>query len=320
MTWAVAPYANSETSIAMTATTATDVSGGVEYYFDETSGHAGSSDSGWQSSPDYQDTGLNPGTQYTYHVKARDPFYNEGAYSNPVTVTASYGPAPGALLHLKADAGVITDSVGVLTWQDQSGNSNHASRSFGDPQLVTAALPGGNRQVVRFNGSDVFLLADSAALRTTEISVYAVLTVTPADRAEYFGNYSNAINWGYGFSMGTMPDRTIHNGTYAGTPPPDYNDWWSPAVPGADPYHIITNTISKTGLIKKTYADGALLGSTSITNFAYNSDTIACVGSLLGWDLFTFEGDFAEILVYPSVSESQRTQVEQYLRDKYMQP
>jgi hypothetical protein len=45
------------TKITMTATTASDISG-VEYYFTETSGNPGGSDSGWQDSPVYTDGGL----------------------------------------------------------------------------------------------------------------------------------------------------------------------------------------------------------------------------------------------------------------------
>jgi hypothetical protein len=55
--------------LTMTASTATDPSG-VEYYFTCTAG--GGNDSGWQDSEVYTDTGLTPGTQYTYTVKSRD--------------------------------------------------------------------------------------------------------------------------------------------------------------------------------------------------------------------------------------------------------
>ncbi|MHC4648311.1 MAG: SUMF1/EgtB/PvdO family nonheme iron enzyme, partial [Planctomycetota bacterium] len=74
MTWSVTPYGASSTSIAMAATTATDVSG-VEYYFECTAG-AGH-DSGWQDSINYVDSGLQPDTSYTYRVKASDKSSNQ---------------------------------------------------------------------------------------------------------------------------------------------------------------------------------------------------------------------------------------------------
>jgi alpha-N-acetylglucosaminidase len=85
-TWASAPSADSQSAISMTATTGTDASGPVEYYFDETSGNPGGTDSGWQRSPNYTDDGLNPNTQYTYTVQMRDsvsPTVNVGTVSPP---------------------------------------------------------------------------------------------------------------------------------------------------------------------------------------------------------------------------------------------
>jgi hypothetical protein len=88
MTWATEPYATGTTSITMIATTATDPSG-VEYYFDETSGTSGGSDSGWQDSASFTDTGLNADTTYTYRVQARDKSANQNmtAWSSELSIT-----------------------------------------------------------------------------------------------------------------------------------------------------------------------------------------------------------------------------------------
>ncbi|MHC4498486.1 MAG: fibronectin type III domain-containing protein, partial [Planctomycetota bacterium] len=95
MTWASVPVATGPTSISMTATTATDVSD-VEYYFEETTGNPGGSDSGWQDSPIYEDTGLNDLTEYTYTVIARDKSgnQNETAPSTAESATTEDGTAP----------------------------------------------------------------------------------------------------------------------------------------------------------------------------------------------------------------------------------
>ncbi len=79
------PAADSTVQISMTASTATDNGfGSVEYYFDETSGNSGGTDSGWQSSSSYSDAGLSANTQYTYKVKSRDSVStpNETAFSS----------------------------------------------------------------------------------------------------------------------------------------------------------------------------------------------------------------------------------------------
>jgi hypothetical protein len=90
MTWATAPYATGDSSISMTATTATDASG-VEYYFTCVAG--GGNDSGWQDSTLYEDTGLTPDTQYTYTVTARDKSagQNTTAASSGASATTDAG-------------------------------------------------------------------------------------------------------------------------------------------------------------------------------------------------------------------------------------
>jgi hypothetical protein len=91
-TFAVAPAADSDTAISMTATTGSDASPPVEYFFDETSGNPGGTDSGWVTNPVYNDTGLDPNTQYTYTVQMRDSLANTGTASAPANATTD--PAP----------------------------------------------------------------------------------------------------------------------------------------------------------------------------------------------------------------------------------
>ena len=52
-------------------------SGELLYHFDETSGNPGGTDSGWQESSSYTDTGLSADTKYTYRVQARDKSANQ---------------------------------------------------------------------------------------------------------------------------------------------------------------------------------------------------------------------------------------------------
>jgi hypothetical protein len=94
MTWAVAPMAAESSSISMTATTGYDKNG-VEYYFACSAG--GGHDSGWQDSPTYTDTGLQPQTEYTYQVRARDRSanQNETGWSSPASATTG-----GAVVYL----------------------------------------------------------------------------------------------------------------------------------------------------------------------------------------------------------------------------
>lgn len=70
MEWWTEPYATGSASIRMVAGTASDNSGYVEYFFECTAG--GGHSSGWQISPQYEDTGLSWLTTYSYRVKVRD--------------------------------------------------------------------------------------------------------------------------------------------------------------------------------------------------------------------------------------------------------
>lgn len=89
MEWAISGEPRvTDSNITMTAATATDaVSPPVGYYFECTTDDRVSSD--WQASPSYTTPKLNPYTQYTFRVKARDsyPFLNETEWSNEVSVT-----------------------------------------------------------------------------------------------------------------------------------------------------------------------------------------------------------------------------------------
>ncbi len=91
MTFASAPSADSDTAISMTATTASDPSGPVEYQFDETTGGPGATDSAWQTSTSYTDSGLTASTQYTYNVQARDSVGNTTTASTNASATTNAG-------------------------------------------------------------------------------------------------------------------------------------------------------------------------------------------------------------------------------------
>lgn len=87
MTWKVEPYAASATSVSMTATTASDDSGGIQYEFEINEPNVGVYTSGWRADPNYTLTGLNPAGPYCFRVKARDVFDNETGWSDAVCVS-----------------------------------------------------------------------------------------------------------------------------------------------------------------------------------------------------------------------------------------
>jgi hypothetical protein len=139
-TWAIVPYATSATSISMRATPASDPSG-VEYYFDCTGG--GGNDSSWRSNPTYEDTGLQPGTQYTYTVKVRDKSSptpeerNETGVSTAESATTQDGtpPAPNPATWASMPSADDEHSVSMTatTGSDSSGVQYYFEETSSNP-------------------------------------------------------------------------------------------------------------------------------------------------------------------------------------------
>ena len=91
--WEQIPYVPVEGTASMEAVVATDP-GGVEYYFEETTGNPGGDDSGWQDSSFYTDTSLTPGTDYCYRVQYRDKStaQNAGEWSQQICLSDDAAP------------------------------------------------------------------------------------------------------------------------------------------------------------------------------------------------------------------------------------
>ncbi len=105
------PEASGGSSIIMTAATASDASTPIVYYFqcNTTGGHS----SGWQLSPVYEDTGLEPNTPYGYQVMARDAAGNSTGLSNAVQATTTSGGPIAHNLNTDQWYGSIQDAIGA---------------------------------------------------------------------------------------------------------------------------------------------------------------------------------------------------------------
>jgi len=129
-TFAFFPQATGVSSIIMSATTGADVTGPVEYFFDETTG--GGSDSGWITSDTYEDTGLADNTEFTYTVTMRDDLGNEGGTSAPASATTE----------LDCQLAPVPNVVGLLSGAaDALLNANHVSG--GSTASVNDSSPAG---------------------------------------------------------------------------------------------------------------------------------------------------------------------------------
>ncbi len=233
-----------------------------------------------------------------------------------MALVSSASAAP--VLWLKADAGVISDTQGVATWEDQSATGNDAIRVKGTMQAATRMFPIGEKNVIRFN-KDGFFSLDTASLRLADLTVCAVVEQTEAERRVYFSTYSNAVNWGYGVNL-DMEGSGTRAFTSAGSQA-TISDWWT-AGPSAG-MHLLTTTISSTLGTKSIYADGALLGGpVAVPGISYYDAETASIGTLgqLDIDYFFFRGDIAEIIILSGTDVQEIAGCEEYLMNKYFIP
>lgn len=194
-----------ETEVSMTASSASDVNG-VEYYFTETSGNPGGSDSGWQDSPSYIDIGLNPATQYTYTVVARDksPQQNTTGASDPASATTD---GVGPLDHFAISAIGATQTVGVpingitITAQDAF---NNTITSF-----TSTVAYGGSAGITGTSANFVDGVLGGVSLTPTLVGSNRTLTVTDGsshDGLSAFKVQSAYDNWSSGSFVNSFID------------------------------------------------------------------------------------------------------------------
>ena len=193
-TWAVKPIAVDNSSITMTATTATDPAG-VEYFFHNLTiaGH----DSGWQNSSTFVDTGLNSNTAYAYQVKTRDKsiFQNTGLYSVAVAATTLKGPpatATGVTIGLTSTSVVQNGSIsgsGTLLGVNNGTISYYWAMEI--PGATSFQKVGNGLTVSLVNGSAT--IANFTGIPTDMVGNYAAEVVIDSSPAK--GLVSNVVNY-----------------------------------------------------------------------------------------------------------------------------
>ncbi len=234
----------------------------------------------------------------------------------------------GALqLWLKADAGVVTNGSGkVSQWQDQSGNSNHASQATAtmQPALVAAAGLNG-AAAIRFNGiqdntnGSILSATNQVGLSNamTAFTVYGALSTV---------NTTNIL-WDIGApgQNGAVRASTIVGGDLAfwfwGT------NFSLPLPIATNSYRLETDRLD-TNLNALDVFDVTPSGATNFS-LSISGATNAGAGYFVGGvnpslpgvgGSRCFNGDVAEWLVFNgSLIDSDRLAVAGYLQEKYFQ-
>ena len=226
-------------------------------------------------------------------------------YDFVVDVTLAENNVDSELVHARIEAR-------TAHWEDRA--YPRAVEFHGKPQVITDAIH--DRPAIRFAKNAYAMLGDSAQLRLATFTITAVVKYVEGQGGparSIYNNYDNPINWGKGVSLQLMESGVVYFFTTAGTPE-SYGQLYSTERlrPG---FHIITVTYTPED--KRIYANGKLIGAGKSKGLDYGSGTKAAIGALreFGQD---FEGDIAEVAVFPGVDTSRRTTFESALGQKYM--
>ncbi|MFM2171482.1 MAG: hypothetical protein RI957_1711, partial [Verrucomicrobiota bacterium] len=157
--WDQPPKANSSSAITMTASpgeVASGQTGGtIEYQFTETTGNPGATSSAWQTSRSYTDTGLQPGTNYSYTVSIRAG----------TLATSASAPASATTPSASFAQTITVDATELFTLQSGSGykavtNLGTFDAATADKLVVVIAAENANNDHyaltgVRYNGKQM---------------------------------------------------------------------------------------------------------------------------------------------------------------------
>lgn len=248
MSFSTLPFNASTSSIAMTASFASDTHGPVEYYLDFTgspSSGTGGTDSGWQASRSYTDTGLLTNEQYCYRAWARDNAASPNLTTpSPVSCTyTSQAPPSGVVFgvvtstSIEASATAAPDNValdmsGLLIrnatagtdsgWKQNNTPWNSAGLTPATAYTFNAQARNGDGDATANSASGVrYTLANPPAVNslTTASSSEIEVKLHPngnGSQAEYFiDNTTAGTNSGWinstSWVSGGLPCNTSHN-------------------------------------------------------------------------------------------------------------
>jgi RHS repeat-associated protein len=266
----------------------------------------------------------------TIVTQPTDQTVSQGSDATFVVVTDIVEPqlpsvSSGALkLWLKADAGVVTSDGRISEWRDQSSNNNHAFQSDTNQQpiLISSAVPTSFRRVVRFDGIQSSTLGDYMQA-TGDVGLDAGFTAflfynpfhsEPDEQVPCMIGEVNEVSATRGYymrSFTSIPDEMAF-GAWA-------NDYGSEFSIPTNTYRIWTLRLDQDMSQLDFYdTDNSSDFSTSVETDGFETPSAGYYLGGLGEATRNFKGDIAEVIYYQgSLSEPDRIEVEDYLRQKY---
>jgi hypothetical protein len=250
-----------------------------------------------QTSKDYYTGALGSSTYYRRAVNSGGcpTVYTASSFINFNACNGPGGVASDITLWLRGDTGAVTSSGAVTTWQDQSGNEKHATKSLGAP--VISANGGNFHPTVVFDGNSGFdtdslmieqmfiVLKPSASVSSiTNFQVLGRKNHSNSSRARVLGFGNKTVIASSDSSAFASADRIRINGK-------------TNTTLSTSSFNIISIDAENKGGVKDVYKLGQKSSGTSYDNL---------------------NGEIAEIICYSSKKTGvELAKIESYLSVKY---
>ncbi len=201
---------------------------------------------------------------------------------------------------------ITPNGTSVGTWQDLSGQVNHANQPFGGQQPTVQTVSG--RKVVRFDGIDDRMDLDYNQFADVEYPMSGFVVLRTSDASGHvlgFGSSSAGFITTYGSGLyldgGSAWYKANSNGSglrFSGGPIADGQ------------FHLMSWTAADAS--SSIYQDGTLISTSAaaITAYAYSRSTLgASDGSAAGAERDPWAGDLAEIRIYGLLLNTEQREV-----------
>ena len=237
-------------------------------------------------------------------------------------------PTNNLVVWLKADTGVNTQppssAVAVYGLADQAPGGTHGATlaTGASTELRQAAFPNGQHAVVHFGGTGGFILDNPAGLRLADMSIYLVGSLNNALASKSILTCYEDLQDGFtigGWVFGINDAVAGQVKWFSCNPNPDTLSPSAAALENNTPTLMTASFNSLTGT-KTLYINSTEAGSeTGLAPIFYSGYEVGTVGYLVPTSnpRQQFVGDIAEIIVFSTVDETQRANVEAYLSAKY---
>ena len=258
----------SPSTIKLTAVTASDVISSVQYYFECVEGPG--NDSGWVDSPVYYDTGLAPGSNYSYTVIARDTSVSKwsntvSAVKNLTTMSVESGGFTNTLAGFSGNTGDLDDLMTV----EKSGLTTGSSNPDALIEFDTSGATFGDGLV--FSGRDL-LKTIATGYGTVSFEAYATLTFSGQTDLTGFIGMGQGLQTGTGSGDGAnygVPELNLSgaNGMVA-----QFKDTTAGDIPNCQLFRMIDGNPADNG---GTNIVSAPIGSTETIRAKLTYDALA---------------------------------------------